>query len=105
MSKTAFKPAAGSTTLVNANTGGSPVAVSVASGTGEYQVRVRNKGTADAYVEFGGAAVTAAAPAAGTPGSLGVAAGAVAILTVKGTYVAVQSSSTPSIEITVGEGL
>lgn len=73
------------------------------------QVRIRNRGSHDAYVGFGNAsnfAVTV--PAVGVPGTgTGIAAGGVEVFTVPGNayWSFVAGSSTTIIEITVGVGI
>lgn len=97
-----FQPNAASTVNINVSstTQSKPLTDSLTS-----QVRVYNAGTADAFVEFGGAAVTAAA-ATGTP----VPSGVVEVFTVKAdsapVYVAaIAAGSSGVIYFTPGAGV
>lgn len=98
-----FRALANSTIRINANTGVSPVQLPNAP-AGSYQIRVKNKGTADAYIQDGPSTITTAVPTTTVAGGQGVAAGATEVFTVEGSYLAVIGSSTPDIEVTVGYG-
>lgn len=105
-----FRPYPKSTIRIEAATASNPVDLGglMPHGAGT-QVRVRNRGTVEAFVEFGGGAVTASAPvAAGSvPGSMGIPAGAVEVFTLqfgeRRIAVAVEAGA-PSVEVTVGTG-
>ena len=101
-----FRPAPGSTIRITASTGATPAPLVGLPAGGGGQARVRNRGSVEAYVEFGGTTVTAAVPGA-TGGSMGIAAGGVEVFTVQQTerHIAVAvESGTPSVEVTCGSG-
>ena len=107
MSDTPFRANPASTLLVSAATAaGGAINLSGAPVGGPCTVRVRNKGTVDAYVEFGKASVVATVPGA-TPGSLSLAPGAVEFFSLdhgqKFVAVAVATGA-PSVEVTTGNG-
>jgi hypothetical protein len=102
---TPFRPNRLSTAIINA-AGSTDLASIMPHGSG-CQLRVRNAGAVDVYVEFGSAGVTAAAPSVGVPGSMGIAAGAVEVFTLQQTerWIAVAvASGSPLVEVTVGVG-
>lgn len=102
-----FRPNAAATIRLSAVTGaGAAVRVAGAPAGGGCQVRVRNRGTGEVYVQFGKADVVATVPGPGA-GSAGIAAGAVEYWTVQQSehFVAIAvESGTPAIEITTGTG-
>ena len=108
---TAFRPAgANSTIYLTGNTGATAAALLPNTpSVGSFQVRVRNKGTADLYIAFGpNANTTVTAPVSnGAAGALGVTASEIEVITVpaSNTYVAITSSVTANVEITTGYGI
>lgn len=105
-----FRANPGSTLRIAAATGAgaSPKLPGFPEGGG-CQVRVRNRGTVEAFIEFGNkpTVAAAAAVAGGASGSLGLAPGAVEVWSLDFTqrFVAVAvETGTPAIEITAGFG-
>lgn len=107
MSDQPFRPNAAATLRIGAVTApGAAIRLAGAPAGGGCQVRVRNRGAGEVYVQFGKADVVAIVPGA-TPGSAGIAAGAVEYWTVQQSehFVAVAvESGTPLIEVTTGTG-
>jgi hypothetical protein len=101
-----FKATPASTKRITAATGASPVLIDGDPLGRDYQVRVRNYSAVDVHVEFHTSSTgTASLPVAnGAAGSVGVAAGATEVFTVKGNYVAVISSGAIAVEVTPGYG-
>jgi len=102
-----FRPNAAATLRIGAVTGpGTALRLAgVPAGSG-CQVRVRNRGAGEVFVQFGRADVVATIPGA-VGGSAGIAPGAVEYWTVQQSehFVAVAvESGTPSVEITTGVG-
>lgn len=96
MSKNPFAPRAGGTKSIDVSAASQRVAVGSVG-----QVRVFNEGTATAYIEFGGSAVTAAA-ATGLP----IGPGVTEVLTVDATHVAaIADGATGKIYFTPGVGI
>ena len=88
---------------------GSTGSMSSAVGGGPEQVQIYNSGGNQAYVEFGGSAVTAAVPNGATAGSYPVAPGAVVVCTVWGNrirYAAAifDSGNSGTLYFTPGDG-
>lgn len=106
-----FRPNRASTALLNA-VGATDFSAIMPHG-GPCQVRVRNTGSVDVYVEVGPAGVVAAPPVAGagsalgTPGSMGIVAGGVEVFSLQQTerWIAIAvASGSPLVEVTVGVG-
>ena len=102
-----FRPNAAATLRLSAVTGpGAAGRLAGAPAGGGCQVRVRNRGAGEVFVQFGKADVVASVPGA-SGGSAGIAAGAVEYWTLQQTehFVALAvETGTPSVEITTGNG-
>ncbi|KQP64046.1 hypothetical protein ASF41_22065 [Methylobacterium sp. Leaf111] len=102
-----FRPNAAATLRLSAVTvAGTAVRLAGAPSGSGCQVRVRNRGTVEVFIQFGKADVVAAIPGA-SGGSAGIAPGAVEYWTIQQSehFVALAvESGTPSVEITTGVG-
>jgi len=102
-----FRPNAAATLRIGAVTAaGTAIRLAGLPAGGGCQVRVRNRGTGEIFVQFGKADVVATIPGA-VPGSAGIAPGAVEYWTLQDSehFVALAvESGTPSVEITTGNG-
>jgi hypothetical protein len=101
----AFNPVLGATKTITGGVGNVTGGSAIFSGNGYRQVRVFNEGTATAWVNFGGASVTAS-----NTTDMPVAAGATEVLTVPptsgGTYAAIYTAAaTGNVYFTPGSGL